>query len=58
MSYIIVCKNPGANKVFAITDADDEWVAAQFKTEREAEAAARNTTVCRAWPYEIVEINL
>lgn len=55
MSYIIVSRNPRANKLVIVTDGDDD-VPAEFKTEEEAIEAAHNTTICKAWSYQILEV--
>lgn len=59
MGYIIVTRNPRNNQVVAIVDGKndlDENVA-EFKTEAEADAAANNTTACKAWGYQIIEVD-
>lgn len=55
MSYIIVTRNPRVKKLVIVTDGDDN-VPAEFKTEREAAEAASNTTICKAWGYDILEV--
>ena len=55
MSYIIVSRNPRAKKLVIVTDGDDN-VPAEFKTEGEAIEAAHNTTICKAWGYDVIEI--
>jgi hypothetical protein len=55
MSYIIVTRNPRVKKLVIVTDGDDN-VPAEFATEREALDAAGNTTICKAWGYDIIEI--
>lgn len=55
MSYIVVTRNPGTKKLIGITDFDDGEIA-EFETEESASEAAANTTICKAWGYQIVEI--
>lgn len=57
MGYVILTRNPRNKKVVAITD-DDQHHLAEFETYDDAEKAARNTTVCRAWGYDIAEVLL
>lgn len=55
MSYILVSRNPVANKLVIVTDGEDN-IPAEFESEEEAIDAAHNTTICRAWGYDIVEV--
>lgn len=55
MSYIILSRNPSVGKLVIVTDGDDN-VPAEFKSEEKAIEAAHNTTICKAWGYEIVEV--
>jgi Mg-chelatase subunit ChlD len=54
MSYIVVSRNPRTNKLVIVTDGDDN-VPAEFGTEDEAAEAASNTTICKAWGYDVIE---
>lgn len=36
----------------------DDGVMATWSTREAAEESARNTTVCRAFPYQIVEVDI
>lgn len=60
MGYVIVSRNPNNKRLIAIVDgADPESLddrIAEFETEQEAIDAADNTTICKAWGYQVVEI--
>jgi len=55
MGYIILSRNPRTGKLVIVTDGDDN-VQAECETEEEAIESAHNTTICKAWGYEIVEV--
>ncbi len=56
MSCIVLTKNPGTDGVIAITDEDGEIKV--FDTCDEAEDMAQMQTMCVAWGYQIVELEL
>jgi hypothetical protein len=59
MSYVILVRNPKNKKLFAVTDGEDTGsfeYCAEFGTEQEATDAAHDTTICKAWGYEVVEV--
>lgn len=56
MGYVIMTRNPGSGRLIAVVDNDDCDIS-EFATEKEAVEAASNTTICKAWGYEIVEVN-
>lgn len=60
MGYVIVSRNPTNKRLIAIVDSGDpdrgDEQIAEFKTEQEALDAAENTTICKAWGYQVVEI--
>lgn len=56
MSYILLTRNPRVKKLVIVTDGDDN-VPAEFESWDEARAAADNTTICKAWGYEIIEVD-
>lgn len=56
MGFIIVSRNPRTKNLVIVTDGEDN-VPAECKTEEEAIDAAHNTTICKAWGYEIVEVS-
>ena len=62
MSYVIIGRNPRSKRLFAVEkeDADrlDVQQIAEFEVEAEAEKTAQHIPIFRAWPYEIVEIEL
>jgi hypothetical protein len=49
-------KNPGSGGVVVITDDDGEIKV--FDTQDEAEELAQMQTMCVAWGYQIVELDL
>jgi hypothetical protein len=52
--WVILVRNPRSDKVFVIhRDEDDD--AMVYGSRSEAEQAARELPVCRAWPYRVVE---
>jgi uncharacterized protein GlcG (DUF336 family) len=56
MGYIVTTRNPRSGKLVVIVE-NDEGDVSEFKTEDEANAAAAETTVCKAWGYQLVEID-
>lgn len=55
MSYIILTRNPRSKKLIPVVNDDGQTVA-EFKSEAEALDAASDTTVCRAWGYDVIEV--
>jgi hypothetical protein len=53
-NYIIATRNPRTKRLVLVVD-DDENVA-EFESEQEAIDAADNTTICKAWGYELIEV--
>jgi len=56
MNYIIVTRNPNGKGVLAIMGEDDSVM--QFETREAAEETASNQVLCRAWGYQIVELEV
>lgn len=59
MGYVIITRNPRSKQAIAIVEGDngyDEHMA-EFETEEAANEAAAHTTVCKAWGYQIIEID-
>ena len=56
MGYVLFTRNPATKKLIAIVENDDGDIS-EFKTEDEAEAAANDTTVCKAWGYQVIEVD-
>lgn len=54
-NYILATRNPFTKRLVLVTEDDGENVA-EFESEQEAMDAADNTTICKAWGYELVEI--
>lgn len=52
MAYVILVRNPSSGSVFAITDDD---VLELYASEAEADKAAMDIPICKAWPYSVVE---
>jgi hypothetical protein len=52
--FVILVRNPRTNGIIAVTGDDGESIAV-FESEDDARDAAEHTTICQAWPYEIVE---
>lgn len=55
-SYILLVRNPQTKKLIPITTDDGETIA-EFDSEHSAFDAADNTTVCKVWGYEVVEVD-
>jgi hypothetical protein len=53
-NYVIAVRNPRSKRLSFIMK-DDETVA-EFESEEDAREAADNTTICKAWGFELVEI--
>lgn len=58
MTFIITTRNPKTKRLVAIVadEEDSAWTIAEFETEETAAEAASNTTLCKAWGYEVVEV--
>lgn len=56
MTYILLSRNPRVNKLVIVTDGEDN-LPAEFESEEEAIDAAHNTTICKAWGYQVVEVS-
>lgn len=52
--FVILWRNTQNNRISFVSDGDDEM--AVFASYVEADEAARHTTVCKAFPYQIVEV--
>lgn len=59
MGFVIITRNPRSKKALAITEGTNEFDEhmSEFETEDKAIEAAESTTACRAWGYQIVEID-
>lgn len=55
MTYILVSRNPRTGKLVIVTDGEDN-VPAEFQDFEDAVDAAGDTTICKAWGYDVVEI--
>lgn len=55
MGFVILTRNPSNRKLIAIVDGDEDNVA-EFETEEAAIEAAHETTVCKAWGYQVLAI--
>lgn len=53
--YLILIRNPSAEKVFVITAGGGRLDAILYDSEEKAMEAAEESPICRAWPYSIVE---
>lgn len=58
MTFILATRNPHNGKLLIVAEADDSYpdLPAEFETEEKAIEAAANTTICKAWGYQIVEV--
>jgi hypothetical protein len=59
VGYVLITRNPRTKQAIAIVEGEngyDEHIA-EFETEDKAIEAAHNTTACKAWGYQIVEID-
>jgi hypothetical protein len=56
MGYVLITRNPSNKKLVAIVDNDGDAIA-EFSTEDAATEAAHNTTLCKAWGYEIIHVD-
>lgn len=59
MEYIIVARNPSNRKLIAILDfpGTHRECVAEYSSEDAAYEAAKEIPICRAWSYEIVEVD-
>jgi uncharacterized protein GlcG (DUF336 family) len=55
MSFILISRNRTTNRLIAIVE--DDGKIAEFETREDAEESARETTVCKAWGHQVVEID-
>lgn len=55
MGYIVVTRNPKNRKLIVVRDTDTEDPE-EFETEDAAATAADGMMVCRAWGYQVLEI--
>ncbi len=55
VKFIILSRNPRSGKLLAVVDGDDPAIVAEYDTHSEALEAADNTTMCKAWGFEVVE---
>lgn len=54
--FIILVRNPNGNRIIAIdTGEGDDPPIATFSSIEEAEDAAANMLICKAWPWIVVE---
>lgn len=61
MSCIIIVRNPQNQKLIAIENGETAGagdVLAEWDTEDEAHEAAKTIPVCRAWGYDVLELNI
>jgi len=56
MECIILYRNPSSGKVGALVKGSDDNIAV-FPDRGAAIACAENNTICRSWPYQIVELD-
>ena len=59
MPYILITRNPRTKTIVAIVNGEEDsaWSIAEFGTEQEAIDAAADTTITKAWGYQVVEID-
>lgn len=57
MSYIIVTRLPTGELVGIKDGIDNSDCLAEFDTQAEADAAADDTMICRAYGYDLIEID-
>jgi hypothetical protein len=55
-TWIIVTRNPRKAKAKIVIIDDDDGEPAEFESEALAMEAAANTSVCKAWGFDTVEI--
>ena len=56
INYIIVTRNPSTKRLALVMDESGEHVA-EFESDQDAMDAANNTTICKAWGYEVLEVS-
>lgn len=56
LSFIILARNPRTRTLIPVVNDDGETIA-EFSSETKAIEAAADTTICKAWSYEIVEVS-
>lgn len=60
MTYIIVIRNPNNKRLFVISDGDvdgDNPPAMEYETHEAAIEGADKVPICRAWEFDIVEVD-
>ncbi len=58
-NFIILVRNPQNGAVLTINDwADDLEFVAQFEDEEAANKAAQDQPLCKAWGYQLVELEI
>ncbi len=53
--YIIIVDRDGL--LIPVVDADDDGLLAVYSSHEDAESAADNTMICRAYPYSIINFD-
>lgn len=56
MTFILVCRNPSNQHLLIITEGDAADEPAEFVDRDAAVQAADNTPVCKAWGYQVIEV--
>ena len=56
MGFVLFTRNPGNQKLIVITDDGGE--VAEFDNADAAMDVADNTTVCQAWGYGLIEVQV
>ena len=54
--FVILFRNPSNSKVGFIHDGSEFESVSMFASREEAEELAREHSLLRAWPYQIVEV--
>lgn len=57
MSFVILMRNPNGKALTCVTDNDGEDMA-EFNSEDEAEQCAEEQMLCKAWGYQVVEVEV
>jgi hypothetical protein len=57
-TFIIVTRNPHSNKLLTIVEESCTDEPQEFEHEGDANQVAEGVGCCRAWGYEVLELNL
>lgn len=57
MGFIIVARNPRNRKLIVVTEGAEHDAVTELSTEGEAHKVAKYVVVCKAWGYQVLEVD-